>query len=612
MTATAAELWCGWERSGALRPQDYDADIVEHARSVLVRGGHSASGPIPAALDRAGWTARDLIHTFAPILASFTGMQRDLLRLLERVGASSGTEDNLRVQYEFAEGDLLDESLAAFRETVRRTEAVLLQLRPIAFDARHAFESVLHRHMSNRWIDEFVATTGATRFTWQFSSGVPDPVRTGDPRVDVRADRVIALVREVLSMLAAVADDAGSLPFPRGRHSREPEQDPLGQMVMAARDLWPLATASAVHRWTTRIANGTLTATDELLAAVEAWLDGFEAAALQETTIEQTVDDLTDVLSLPMWGRRHDLYSAWIATQLDRAVDSRFEFVVHNGALRFPFRETLLAHLDTADGPVELWCELRSPATGPLSGGRKANIQPDYRLLRASSGAARERTVAAVEVKQYKAAAGTRHGATLRDYVANLPGATVFLVGHGPLGRNVAGAVPTADRGRAQVHPDVRVGRPVESAGFRADFGGLFPKPPAVCASRIELTWAPTIHDLDLHVSGGGQATSYQEPVTTHSTLRGDERDGGPEVIDLHPGAQTSLEVRVHVYSRASLHAAAPVVTFFAGEERLLELQPSSDLSSASERWWNVGHIDPTGRITPSGQSRVRGGPGAP
>lgn len=611
MTATAAELWRVWESSEALRPQDYDADIVDQVRAVLVRGGHSGSGALTDELDHARWAARDLIHALAPVVASFAGMQRDLLRLLERIGASSGTEDNLRVQYEFIEGDPIDESLADFRETVQQIESVLLQLRPLSFDNRHAFAPVLHRYASDEWIEEFVAITATDRRTWQFATGVTDTVRTGDPRVDARADRVITLVRDVLTMLATVSDDTRSLRTPRSSPENTPDADLLGEIVQAATDFWPLTTASAVHRWADGIADGTLTASDRDLAAVDTWLDGFEAGDPQQVSIERTVDALTDILSLPTWGKRHELYSAWIATQLDRAVDSRFEFVVREGALRFPFRETLLAHLDTADGPVDLWCEMRSAATGTLSGGRKANIQPDYRLCRPPAGAASAgSTLAAVEVKQYKAAAASRHGATLRDYVVNLPGATVFMVGHGPLGGRVAEAVPAADRSRARVHPEVRVGRPRESADFRAAFAQLFPKPAATWPSRIELTWSSTA-DLDLYVCDGNQTTSYQQPSSTHSSLRRDVRSGGTEVIDLHPEAHGPLEVWVQVFSGGSLRTAAPVLTFFAEDEPLLELSPSHEPTGTNRSRWDVGRIHDDGRIAPSDQSRVRGGAGA-
>lgn len=607
MQSTATELWREWERSGVLRPQDYDTDVADQVRRMLARRGQDGSGPIDRALDDARWTARDLLQTLAPLVTSFTAMQRDLLRLLQRVGAASGTQENLRVQYEFVAGDIIDESLADFRERVRHIEAVVVQLRPLSFTTSHAFDSAMRQHATSEAVDGLVAISGAASWeTWQFSDGVPDATPTGYPQIDGLAERVIALVRGVLARLESVGTDTVTAREWAYAHRDDLEQDPgLDQIIWAATDFWPLSTAAAVYQWTAGIAAGTIAASDEFLMQVDAWLGGFEAGEPEEAKIERMVEEFVDILSLPAWGKRHELYSAWITTQLDRAVHGRLEFVVVDGALRFPFHATLLAHLPTVHGPVELWCEVRSPATGELGGGRKRGIQPDYRFQRPAHDKASDRTtVAAVEVKQYKSPAAIKHGGTLRDYVANLPGATVLLVAHGPLGAGVIDAVPESDRDRARVHTDVRVGHPRESAAFRADVARLFPPPPTR-PTRIELRWSPTVADLDLRVRGGDEETSYRSFTTTHSTLRGDVRSGGgPEVVDIRPDVGGPLEVRVHVYSAGSLRDAAPVVTFFRGDDPVLSLTPTDELAHADERWWNVARIDDADRLAPSAQSR--------
>lgn len=614
MQSTAAELWRSWERSGTLRPQDYDSDVADHVRRTLARQGHDGVDRIDRALDDAGWTTRDLLHTLAPLVTSFAGMQRDLLRLLQRVGAASGTQENLRVQYEFVEGDIIDESLADFRERVSRIESVIVQLRPLSFSTSHAFHSPLRQHSTSEAMDELVTISGSTSWeTWRFLEGVPDPAPTGNLQVDARAERVIILVRRVLERLDSVGVDTLAAREWMGAHHHEREQDPaLAQVISAAIDFWPLSTAAAVYRWTSGIIAGTIAASDEFLAELDAWLDRFEEGEAEEEVTERTVQDFLDILALPSWGKRHELYSAWITTQLDLAVDARLEFVVTDGALRFPFHATLLAHLPTAHGSVELWCEVRSPATGELHGGRRRGIQPDYRFQRAADEISDRTTVAAVEAKQYKSPAATKHGGTLRDYVANLPGATVLLVAHGPLGVDVIDAVPESDHDRVRVHPDVRVGRPRESARFRADIARLFP-PPATRPTRIELRWSPTVADLDLHVHDGNEETSYGSPVTAHSTLRSDERNGGPEVVDIRPDSDGALGVRVHVYSSGTLRDAAPVVTFFRGTDPVLSLTPTDEFTQGGERWWSVARIDNAGRMTASAQSRqTRHGDGPP
>ncbi|MBB1512587.1 hypothetical protein H5399_08220 [Tessaracoccus sp. MC1627] len=614
MWSTASELWREWERSRVLRPQDYDSDVADHVlrrRSVLEGYG---AGSVPRALEAANWTARDLIHALAPLVSSFAGMQRDLLRLLERVGASTGTGESIRVVYEFSEDDVIDESLAAFRERLRRIEQVVVHLRPFLLRPDHAWQLPIWDLRCWEWIERVGASNGAGHpDEWRFDSAVPDADPTGDARVDDSARRIIAVVRYTLTRLESIGANTVEVRQLFRDSSAEIELDPeLFEMAQVAADNWPHHVASAVHRWTAGIAEGTIAASKETLDALDSWLEGLKSPEAEEVTVEQAVDELTDVLSLPSWGKRHELYSAWIATQLDRALHSRLEFVVTDGALRFPFRPTLLAHLDPPSGDLALWSEVRSPGIGELGGGRKASVQPDYRFQRGADGT----TVVAVEVKQYKAPAASRHAVTLRDYVGSLPGATVFLVAHGPLGHGILNAVPDPDR--ALLHPDVRPDRPRESAAFRAVIASFFPpsppapSPPPPSSSsplsrptRIELRWSRRVRDLDLYLRSGESETSHSTPVSPHSVLRKDAFDGGPEIIDLAPGLDGSLEVRVHVYSWGTLREAAPVVAFLRGKDAVLELAPADRLLGSRERWWTVAQIDEDGRVRPSLDSRV-------
>ena len=143
MLSTAAELWEAWVRSRTLRPQDYDRDVADRVQEELTRQGYDASGPLAAAMQRAKWTPRDLLHALAPLLASFAGMHRDLLRLLERAGATSGQGENLRLVYQFAENDAFDESLAAFREYTRRAEVFAIHVQPWVVSGELAWRNPL-------------------------------------------------------------------------------------------------------------------------------------------------------------------------------------------------------------------------------------------------------------------------------------------------------------------------------------------------------------------------------------------------------------------------------------------------------------------------------------
>lgn len=634
MFSTGAELWREWERTGALRPQHYDRDVADRVRAAL---GSPLSNDLTVAelLAAKAWSPRDLIHALAPLVNSFVGMMRDLLALLNRVGATAGTGENLRLVYEFAEGDVIDESLANLRETVQRVENVMAMMPSLTFRRDHAWSSPIRNAGSLAHAAALLGVDDGDLAHWRFANGLPSPAPTGRVRVDEVVQRYVNVLHAVLDRLALRGDDVAEVGdwLRATRHDREANDIDLAE---AATDFWVLSEVAAVHRFVDEVRGGSRVA-DEILDGIQGWLAGFQSDVYEATMVECLVEELTDVLSLPAWGRRHELYSAWVASQIDQALErSRLEFVVTDGALRFPFRPTLLARLDPPSGPstpsggIEFWCEVRSSATAPLGEGRKGGIQPDYRFIR--TNAEGSETVAAIEVKQYLRPANKNPGEALRDYVVGLPSATVLLVAHGPLGARVLDRVPASERHRALVHAHVRVGRPRESAAFRDDIARLFPPAveapltriesaafrddttmfaPAVEApvTRLELRWRRSTGDLDLHVLGpDGEETSWQSTSTRHSSLREDAFDGGPEIVDLAAPRSGPLHVWVHLFSKdaASVRHAGPEVSFVRADGSPLVLVPRTDAPVDEARRWYVGEIDAHGRVLVSPSSRSR------
>lgn len=618
--STGAELWREWERMGALRPQHYDRDVADRVRAAL---GSPSSNDLTVAelLAAAAWSPRDLIHALAPVVSSFVGMMRDLLALLNRVDATAGTGENLRLVYEFDEGDVIDESLANLRETVQRVENVMAMMPSLTFRHDHAWSSPIRNSGSLDHAAALLGVDDGDLAHWRFANGLPSPAPTGRVRVDDVVQRYLIVLDAVLDRLALRGDDAAEVREWLSATRDDPDATDV-DLEEAATDFWVLFEVAAVHRFVDEVRGGSRV-TDDILDGIEGWLAGFQSDEYEETMVERLVEELTDVLSLPVWGRRHELYSAWVASQIDQALErSRLEFVVTGGALRFPFRPTLLARLDPPpsgssppSGGIEFWCEVRSSATAPLGEGRKGGIQPDYRFLR--TNAAGSETVAAIEVKQYLRPANKNPGEALRDYVVGLHSATVLLVAHGPLGARVLDRVPASERHRALIHSHVRVGCPHESAAFRDDIAKLFPPALEPPITRLELRWGRSTHDLDLHVlEPDGEETSWQSTSTRHSSMRKDAFDGGPEIVDVAVARSGPLHVWVHLFSNdaASVRHAAPEVSFVRADGPALVLVPRTDAPVDEARRWYVGEIDPHGRVlvSPFSRSRDDASPGRP
>lgn len=604
MHSTAADLWRSWLRSGVLRPQDYDRDLADAIRRQL---GPSRTRDLARAMDRAEWTPRDLLQAIAPDLDSFSGMLRDLLRLYEKVGARSATGENLLISYEFDENDPFDVLLSSFREQEESARRVSSSGSGITFRPDDVFQNPAREFGDWDAVDRLF---GPRPDEWPFARGAPRFDPTGHPRTDAVVGRGMRMVDAVMATLARLGPTRAEVA--QWVHESGAEGTVAGNMARAAHDYCPLMTTAALHGLADAVRNGSVE--PGMLDELDAWLTGFES----KTELETLVSDVTDLLSLPSWGKRHELYSAWISTQFDLALAvDRAEFRVVDGALRFPFKATLLAEIVAAGGAYELWCEMRTDLVDPVSRERLRGIQPDFRILRREPTGG-DATVLAVEVKQYRRGAAGRHGRALARYAAGLPGATVLLVGHGPLGKTVRDKVPVADRSRTVVFEGVRPGRPDNSAAFRAEIERLLPPPPATLnaspatgrrpsathgrsrelPTRFELRWGPSVHDLDLHVRFASGETSWWDNLSTpDGALQRDAFDGGPEVVLMSPDAGPPVEVMVKLYSRdvASVFEANAEVTVRWADGGVQRLRPRG--LTADPREWRVCRVEENGFV---------------
>jgi hypothetical protein len=113
------------------------------------------------------------------------------------------------------------------------------------------------------------------------------------------------------------------------------------------------------------------------------------------------IQELLDILNLPMWRHRWYLYEVWASMQVVTALceyDARL--VLSDDTLRFEAgHATCIAELDTAANiRIELWAQKQTPVSGIP--GRRA-IMPDLRLC-LPDGDSPEGTIALVEFKQRK------------------------------------------------------------------------------------------------------------------------------------------------------------------------------------------------------------------
>ncbi|MEV2242095.1 hypothetical protein [Micromonospora sp. NPDC049891] len=196
---SAADLWrrlCGL---GQLRPRDYDADIVQRVRTEF---GLAPGRDVAQEFHRRGVPAETLVRTLLRELQPFAMMMMDLLRLYERIAATSATSDNLRIVYEFSESDQLDLLLSAFREQARVTQRSIETVLRLEITHRQLWTFPFAHHISDR--PSGLEVWAATYTAGSWPDDLPAPAPTGDSALD-------GAVAEAMTVLRAYLDRARSL-----------------------------------------------------------------------------------------------------------------------------------------------------------------------------------------------------------------------------------------------------------------------------------------------------------------------------------------------------------------------------------------------------------------
>ena len=146
---------------------------------------------------------------------------------------------------------------------------------------------------------------------------------------------------------------------------------------------------------------------------------------------------LNNILKLPFWKHRYELYSVWISTQIVSALSEKPRFNVINNAIRFSFSGAHIATFDEFDPPLELWAEVRTPYSFPRGEGRKNHIQPDY-TLSVGNPKNKDNSVVVVECKQCKRCYHNNFLRATEDYAGGRPNANVLLVNYGPVSNRLS------------------------------------------------------------------------------------------------------------------------------------------------------------------------------
>jgi hypothetical protein len=592
----AREVWEFFVAEGGLEPDGWDAPLVEELSARLGLG----ADPVVDELLARDVTTEALVYALLGALEPFAAMMGDLLALFERHGIKR-SDGSAEIVFDFeAPGRApLHFDLDAFRRTRREWALATAPgvdpnwlhthawaLRRVLIDALGAHDWQQPRPETEGWISTY------WEGEWPETPLAVPPSRS--PALDAELARVARIWASVVGAIRARAANREEL-RPRDRAVDDPM---LEVLAWVESDYFLLQLASAVLAATN--ADERSRDPDELAAELRAFLDEHPFAG---EPVEQLVQRLLDVLELPIWKQRHELYSAWVLAELLATVPATVRIIpTEPGVLRFPFSASPMAELLGCDHSLVVWSELRTPLSDPIGVSRKGSVQPDYSVV-ADAPDPRSNPAASVleiECKQYKRSDTRGFAAALRDYAAARLNALVVLVSHGPLSRErLRRAVPRDLRDRTEaierLHPLNQQARERFHELVDDRLAPLCPRP--VLLWRLEWDRAP--RDLDLHLfvkdKDGTHEVCFSEPGALDrppfEQLAEDiQQPGAAEELTVDrwlDGATYALAV--HAYSDDGKLAGSDArVTLERRGRPPLQLECPTD---GDGRWWLVAEV---------------------
>lgn len=612
---TAADLWpqlvarAGLTGAGSGRRAAYDQDLVTDLRDRLFPGEAADLGTLLVASDL---SAEDLIRALFATLKPFAQMKVDILTLLSAAGAQ-GSGDSLAVRFNFdSDSAPLDLLLEEFRAQMERVEAVATPAAtPVALNDLWAIPQAGEAEGGAWGADPDGLTPGLAAWVESYEAGRsfapwPEDWATGREDVDRRLGRVVALANGFITAYRRHGQDRDALRrtgTSKDRDERDATGFSLYELWILESDFWHRDVAFWLTRRRGDVRHGDEAALATMMEEIDRILPDVETQALERRKV------LEDVLDLPVWRHRHEVYAVWLGAQMFIALDDagwRFQFHVQEGRLEFAFRGVHLATLSDRTGRIVFWwTELRTAHDDLPSGHRTTGIQPDYRIRRppiSDPGS----DLLVVEAKQHLRSSTREFIDALMDYAYACPNAAVYLANHGPVSAKVRADLDPSALGRSAAFANLNPGFPETVDRFRRAVAvslgsALDGMPVATSAPPVEvrLTWGDRPSDLDLHVIPAGapeSGVSYQR--TSAPGLRY-ERDvttgGGPEVVYIdNCGA---YDVMVHRYSKDG--------AFSTSDARITVLFDGPDGAGRSEYvppatfdgdWWRAVRIDADGR----------------
>jgi hypothetical protein len=395
-----SDIWSFLKNKGGLKLDSYDKSLPGELVAALYPSfAGSNETDLESLLRNYPPPVEEFLVAFFEVVQPFADMMVDLLQFVEKARANQG-KANLQVKFDF-DRDLppLSFDLNHFRRWQETWQSVFgifrinvwnndLLWRLNNLTRFRSMDAVVHDDQLRRWLaDYYQGPSGGG----DWSPTEPPAPKSGVDYLDPLLARAWRVWERVVSESKYYGSERGGL---RAGDDRGDNEQNDREEVRCQR--WPRRLLASLDRedWAGSLARGLyskaeyIRGLDEALRHVEAGplsqhlSELFDSLQSREIEGEGVRRVLEDFLNLPVWQQRHEVYSAWIATQIANAVEDK-GVVIHSvdGQLLFEFKGTHLATIGQMSSVLYLMAEVRSPLLQPLGFGRKKAMQPDYSLF---------------------------------------------------------------------------------------------------------------------------------------------------------------------------------------------------------------------------------------
>ena len=430
MIKSSVELWRELSTIAEFEDVAYDEEL----KNTIARSLHLAPDRIANGLHEKSIPVERLLTVFLDALKPFSSMMGDLLRTYELAGAKSNN-NNIKIEFDF-DSVPKQYGLEAFKNYVsivqERTDVKTKLRSPwLLLQYLGRFDHGSLNHKKNRsypreiqkWLDAYNNDILPEHLP-------PFPII----RYNKGLSDILSIVEESLQRYRTEYDPSKGL-YKSLRIARDKYDT---NFWWAESDHWLGRFVEIFYEITSYYHNSLKGISESETAYYESILHDMNVVEI--VTEKEKYDAICEILDMPFWKHRYEMYSAWVFTCIvDSFADLGISYNVVDRVLQFKFSGALLATLSVFDVQFEIWDEKRFEADNLTGKGRKKHIQPDYSIIQ--KGAESDVSCVLIECKQYKRPKNKNFADAINDYARACSDAKVFLVNYGCISKNLTAKI---------------------------------------------------------------------------------------------------------------------------------------------------------------------------